>query len=407
MPPTEDPTLPGLRLLVDRDAAVALVREALRGIARVTDVRATQVRHDRGRRVIVRYAVHVMGADGRDRVETVVAQHGGPTPPGATVLAAAGGEGPQVAVWRYPFDPHLPGLPPAAHAEQAGQLLHAMGLCTGTVRVVPRTYRATRRAVLEVTSDGADQRTCSYLKVVRPTRVGRILQAHIALDGVVPVPRVLAVAHAQGVLVLAPLAGATLRDRLLQADGMPDPAEVTALQRRMARAEVQHLPGPARTPDITHHAEVLTGLLPGDEGLIRRVAAVAEGAAGPDDAVVHGDLYEAQLIVGHRGELALLDLDGVGEGALVDDCATMLAHLHVLAQWRPAAASAIRAWARGYARACGAHVDPVRLRHRTAGVLLALAAGGFTVQEPCWEGTARQRLDLAVELVGSRPPGWW
>uniref|UniRef100_UPI0035182FCA phosphotransferase family protein n=1 Tax=Euzebya sp. TaxID=1971409 RepID=UPI0035182FCA len=168
---------------------------------------------------------------------------------------------------------------------------------------------------------------------------------------------------------------------------------------RRAAADPAGLPPPRRA-HVAPHAGVLAGLLPDREPTIRRIAEVARSAAGGPEGVVHGDLYEGQVLVDQRGALSLIDLDGAGTGPVLDDCATVVAHLWALAQWRPAAATRITRWADAYVAAATGIVDPHALRHRAAGVLLGLAAGGFAVGETTWHDTAVERLAAAARLAG-------
>jgi aminoglycoside phosphotransferase (APT) family kinase protein len=113
---------------------------------------------------------------------------------------------------------------------------------------------------------------------------------------------------------------------------------------------------------------------------------------------VHGDLYEAQLLVDQGRFTGLLDVDTAGSGQRIDDLANMCAHLSVLAlvSDRP---RAIRRFGVALLEHAETRFDRVDLRARIAAAVVSLATGPFRVLEPRWaEGTAR-RLDLAGEWL--------
>src|SRR5690606_10582303 len=120
------------------------------------------------------------------------------------------GDGLTVGVWQWPFDPSLPGLERAVTPDQAVSLV---GECLGgmpTLEVV--VYRPTERAVVRAsTHDGRRV----YIKVVPPAIADGLVRRHdLLLAAGLPVPEVVAADPAAGLIVLADLAGPTLRDLL-------------------------------------------------------------------------------------------------------------------------------------------------------------------------------------------------
>jgi hypothetical protein len=312
-----------------------------------------------------------------------------------------------VGLWRWPLDPALPALAWAASAAQVAATLEERGLSTGRVGLRVRSYRPGRRAVVEATTSAG----ALFLKVVRPTALGRMVERHAVLAGAVPAPPVLATID-DGVLVLPGLPGTPMRsliggdgrdlpaaaelDRVL--DGLPPAvADLPAVGRRMTGDAL------ARAGD---HAAVLgmvfDGLRPRLEAL---TGALAAADPGEHPAVpVHGDFYESQLLVDGGTVVGLLDVDTAGRGHRIDDWATLLAHLVLLEQILPEPATAGR-----YRRELEGHVlrrwPAEHLGPRVAAVLVGLATGPFRVQQSDWPARTADRLSLAEEWAGLRPAG--
>ncbi len=103
---------------------------------------------------------------------------------------------------------------------------------------------------------------------------------------------------------------------------------------------------------------------------------------------MHGDLYEAQLLLAGGDVVGVLDVDGAGAGQRIDDLANLLGHLAVLGH-------------HGYRRelAAGLPVAPADLATRVAAVVLGLATGPFRVQSRGWPQATEARLALAEELL--------
>src|SRR5690606_16459433 len=123
----------------------------------------------------------------------------------------------------------------------------------------------------------------------------------------------------QGVLLLSAVPGRPLRDLLLDpAAPLPAAADVVALQRRLAGVDTGLDAPPARPFGVARHVEALSALLPEHADLVAAVGRRAEAAAQAPTVTVHGDLYDAQLLVADDGTIGLVDLDGTGPGAVVD-----------------------------------------------------------------------------------------
>jgi len=314
------------------------------------------------------------------------------------------------AVWVFPDDPVLAGLAAAADGRQVRRRLRPR---PSLVQVEPIAYRPRRRAVLRYRLDG--QRVL-FGKVVRAKRARSLL----ALAGAVPAgPLRLALPAgrlAAGALVVPCVPGTSLRELLVGGRALPPPDRLAALPAALHRQCLSGNPGagfPAsgrRRVDpgtALGAAQVATRLLPDLGCAARRVAEGVIGRAeegdGPEEGIVHGDLYENQILV--DGEtLGLLDLDDLGPGDPWLDAANFSAHLLMLGtSGLPAAAGVLRYREELRAALCRRlDADPAALAWREAYCLLRLASGPFRVLHPEWPQRMAQRLSLATEAFAAR-----
>jgi len=397
----DDPLLPVATHLVGDDGRDLLEVAVTSAGGTLLDARLVQVQHRPGHDLVARFEATVSWAGAPPRAETLLAgstQRGAPD--GTLPLEA---DGLQAGVWRYPFDPKLPGLDTAV---TPGRLARVLDPITGPrPRLDVVAYRPMRRAVVRAT--GADGRN-AYVKVVRPTELkGIVDDHHRLLTAGLPVPEVLATDAEHGILVLAALAGHNLRDVLLgSTDGWPTARGHLAL--RDALAGVPGVPTSTSGAELgeaaASHAAAVAAVLPAAVPVLEHIVAVVRDlTSGPvaDRVTVHGDLYEAQLMVDHGHIVGLLDLDDVGLGHPLDDLATTLAHLHLV---RPATRrhrDHLRRY-RTSLRAAFAERDRTggrQLDLRTAAVLVGLATGPYRAQRHDWRAEARRRLRAAMCLV--------
>ncbi len=391
---------PALRLLLGEDA-VDLWDAALSPAGgRLTRLRPTGTSVQPGGAATVQYAAEVAWTDGRRSRESLAATTGARIPEGATVLeGGSDGEVVRVGLWRWPLDPALPALAWASRAGATTDRLGALGLADGPLRLRLRAYRPGRRAVIEATSPTVS----TFLKVVRPVAVGRLVERHAVLDGAVPVPPVLASTD-DGVVVLPGLAGTPMRD-LVAGDGagLPDAATIDALLDALPEAAALVVPaGRSRPGDargrVRAHAAVLGLVAPELRPRLDRLVAVLEDAdpGEHEEVPVHGDFYESQLLVDGGRVVGLLDVDTVGRGHRIDDWATLLGHLVLLETILPAPATAVRYRAE-LQEAALRRWPAAQLRPRIAAVLLGLATGPFRVLQGDWAARTAARIAAAEE----------
>lgn len=397
----DDPVLPAAAELAG-EGALAVLRAAVGAAGgHLHDGRCAQVHYQPGRELVARYRCDVIWPDGRRRNDTILAATAHEHLPGTVPLVAdLDGRELAVSVWRWPFDPLVPGLETAVTPSALTPQL--AGLVTGPIRVEVVAYRPTERAVVRVHGAAGE---VLYLKALRPADVDPIAAQHDALlDAGLPVPRVLAADPTLGLLVLAELPGTTFRDRLKSGQRpWPAPAAIADLTDRIAGAAVfGNARRASRTRDAISHIELLEILLPDRGDDLRRVAAVCRAALGEVESrsgcLVHGDLHEAQLVVDDDGAITgLLDIDDCAPGDPLDDPGVLMAHLTY---------RAITATDAPLRRAIGSTVDelhaefaqrhdPGALDRAVGAALMGLATGPFRIQMDDWQHITARVVDAA------------
>ena len=399
-PPTgvisvEDDWPESLRLLLGPDAAGLLHAVADTAGGTLTTWRPRQVNHQPERSTVVQYRTGVRWADGETTSETFVAATGDRIPPQGAAVFDDGSS--RVAVWRWPHDPFLPGLSDALDPVRVGSLLDDLGVDGGAVQIRTRAYRPGRRAVVEVTG----RRGRLFLKIVRPGEVERLHLQHRSLVEHLPVPDSLGWSDG-GVLALTALPGETLRAGFRSArQELPQPEAVSQLLDHFPSQLADELPHRDLLSMLSHHASVIAETVPSVRGKLEATLEVLTNGSDDDSGpatAVHGDLYEAQLMVNRGRITGLLDIDTAGSGYRVDDFANFCAHLSVLAQMTDRPRQVRRFGASLLAHAETLHPKPV-LRRRIAAAVLGLATGPFRVLEANWEANTARRLDLAVDWL--------
>jgi Phosphotransferase enzyme family len=393
-----DPCWPGaLSLLLGPDAPELLAVAVSAHGGRLRRLRAASVGVQPTGAAVVQYEAQVERADRTLTRETLAAATGDHIPEGAALLQ---GGGTVVGVWRRPQDPALPALDAAAEPHRLATTLRAAGLCrTGLPEVRVRAYRPGRRAVLEISDAGRRL----YAKVVRPSAAAALRARHDLLAEHLPVPRLLA-ATPDGLLVMPELPGTPVRVMLGRDVPPPGPAALTGLldalpgallafpRRRTHLQRVRHFAGVLALTAVTTRED--------RDRLDALEAALTATAPGTEPVVpVHGDFHEGQLLARAGTVTGLLDVDTAGRGHRIDEWATLLAHLSVLALHVPRPGALRR-----YGAALLDAVEQVhtrdRLRPRIAAAVLGLATGPFRVQQERWAEHTRARLRLAEHWLG-------
>jgi aminoglycoside phosphotransferase (APT) family kinase protein len=147
-------------------------------------------------------------------------------------------------------------------------------------------------------------------------------------------------------------------------------------------------------------AEVVARLLPALSATAWRLVESVPSGEAVDERIVHGDLYEGQVLVADDS-LGLVDLDDVGPGDPVLDAATFCAHLLALAASAGGAAGRVLRY-RELLRAAFLQrldVDPRALAWREAYAMLLLAPGPVRVLHREWARQMTTRIELAEQLL--------
>jgi hypothetical protein len=386
------------------DARNALMREVLGPSgARVSHVRVRQVTYRPRRSTTVMYEAHLHTSGARRGTHQLVVHTGRRGPCGLDPVAVDH-SGTPVWMFRAAADPALPGLRQALDPLLMATLLDDLGMGRPGERVHLRlrAHRALRRAVVEVNGE----RGRLFLKVLPPAAAEALHRRHrlLAAAGFPVAPSV--GWTTDGIVVIGAVPGRTLRAALDQGGPVPTPSVLHGVLDELPASALE-LPGPTPAAGrLEEFTEVLAAVhpqcAPELRGLTERITDVVGSTAVVDDVEpVHGDFYEAQVLVDDRGVTGLIDVDGVGRGRRVEDYANMLGHLSVYDLVAPhrRAAELGRRWLRQLDDA-GRH-HPAELRARIAAVAIGLATGPFRVQEPDWQRRTDDRLALARAWVVS------
>ncbi len=316
------------------------------------------------------------------------------------VINAGEDAGGRWSAWFHPHDPLLTGLALATDPDTVAALWGGGGTLVDLQTV---GYRPLRRAVLRAVVSGEEGTNTLFLKVMRAGLALPLHRRHTLLAAAgVPVPRVIGppvadvVAIEQGrgtVLANAIMADGARNIRsgeLIEIlDRMPD--ELLELPRREAWSDRIVDYGHAAATALPDQARRIRSLV---EHLGRQLKATDRGPVVPS----HGDFYEANLLVSGNRISGVLDVDGAGPGHRVDDLACFLGHLAVL----PAVdrryvfvGLALRRFHSTFVEG----VDPGALACRSAAVALSLVAGARDSGRRDWQSSARQRLEIAEQLL--------
>lgn len=311
----------------------------------------------------------------------------------------------EVAVWIYPNDPDLPGLPRAAFPDQLADLLNAertLGrpVTAEQLSVSMIGYRPRRRAVVKLVVN--DPREVFYIKVLRPKLFADVLHRHqMLLDAGVPSPEI-ALHTPDNLMVLRELPGRSLA-RALFDPGDPCTAEqLIEVLDSMPAAVSDMERRPPWSNAVAHYAGMVTSALPelGQE-LEWAASTISAGLAGYPlgDEATHGDFHEGQLRVEGGHVVGILDVDTIGPGRRADDLACLIAHLSTIQRMNPAQAAKVRDLLARWVPVFDERVDPVELRLRAAAVVISLATGPYRGQEPGWQATTQSMVRSATALI--------
>lgn len=320
-----------------------------------------------------------------------------------SIGAGTPGPGINVSGWIHPHDPLLPEL---ALAADRAHVRETWGEGDRLTALKTIAYRPLRRAVLRATFTTPGplhiQRTV-FLKVGRPDAIAGLRLRHRLLAGSgIPVPAMLT-ARSVGVVALEAGRGESLAAAIRPHGGADlDPNDFIALLDALPAGAMQLEARRAWSDSIQRYRQAATLALPhraGElEGLTDSIAAHLSASDRGEPVPVHGDFYDANILLDGGSISALLDLDSLGPGYRVDDLACLLGHLAILPslgeKYRVAPAALER-----FAHVFERNVDPRALWARSAAVALTLIAGSRGLGNGTWEQVAEARLLAVHDLV--------
>ena len=378
--------------------AAALAAEDLR----LLDARVRSVHRRGATSIAVVHRVRSLDEHGhrRDRLWVTHATDR-PVPVGATRVEVGGGT---VHCWPFPQDPYLPGLPAAVRVADAAALLRRQGHDTVRPAIRTRSYRPTRRAVVELRAS-PDAAPAAYVKLLggrRPARVRerttRLAAVHAWLRAAgVPVPDVRSHDPDEGRIVLGAVPGTSLRASLRGPATAPAPGRVVELLTTLRATPAPPAGGePDAFADIERHVPLLRSRLPHRAADLRLLTAVA-GAVGGPVGTVHGDLHDGQVVVEDGRVTGLLDVDHAGTGHVAHDLGRLLAAVEASADaaTTPQVAEVHR-YLHELRAAVADHCPAADVAAATAAAWVGLATGPLRTASPSWRRQVEQRLDRAL-----------
>ena len=317
-------------------------------------------------------------------------------------------------LFRYPNDPHLPGLYQAASAVDAHQLLtKCVPISPHRLQVETIRYRPGTRAVLRYTASWRQRRLGNvtfFVRVMPPRRVARFLLAgELACRSGFATPLVVGCWEEGGVVLMTEVPGETVRARIKQGTP-PHPEPVLDALAQLWSASVK--PDQGRPLDLLegfHTTDrLLTHLLRGDETLrlLQQLTDILRPFAEEwrPSGVAHNDFYDDQMLVTPEGRLALVDFEEIGPGDPLLDVGKMLAHLRGMAGFGNAK-QACKAYHGRFRTAALERFgwDPQALDLRESFALFRLSANPIHQLRRDWARRVETGLALAFNVAKGRP----
>ncbi len=383
--PPHDARLPAVSSLLGPEART-IIEAGLQ--ERLTDFGISQVRYSPGRSITASYAARDSGGS-----RVTATAHAGKRLPRNTSIVSDGVS--DVAVWRFPQDPMLPGLAHVVRSAPLTPILAEIGIEQPIRDIRLRAYRPRRRAVVEVLTDSHRL----FIKTVRPERVAGLQTTHKLAANHLRVPRSLGWSSELGIAILEALPGASLRHAL-------DAGEIRLPSGTAIEAVLDQLPPiagerPGLIARIGTHSRFLRTVVPNEAS--RLASMIEEIGTAPAEPLVaaHNDFHSAQVIVSDGTITGLVDIDTIGLGTRADDLAMMLGHLRTQSLTSKRS-EALNEYAEHLQKDFETMVDPIGLRRRVAAAMVGFATSPFRTFRPDWQAEIVRRLD-AVE-AWLRPP---
>lgn len=317
----------------------------------------------------------------------------------------------RVAVWLYPHDPDLLGLPRAAFPDRMAETLNGSGALPRPVTAEQLSlsmiaYRPRRRAVVKVVVN--DPHEVFYVKVLREKVFADIHQKHLLLRRAgLPAPEVV-MTTPDHLLVTRELPGNAMAKALFEPGDPCRPEDLIALLDAMPPAVAALERRPPWSDAVGHYARIVSATMPevADE-LSWQATQITAGLSRfpPGNEATHGDFHEGQLRVSGGRVIGMLDVDTIGPGRRADDLACLIGHLSTIQRMNPQQEAKVRDLLARWVPVFDRRVDPVELRLRAAAVVISLATGPYRSQEIDWRQQTLDMVRSAGALVRQVVPG--
>ena len=279
-------------------------------------IRIRQLSHDPGRRAIVSYVAEWHPDDFLPEEQ----------------FALEIRRGRATGLYRYPEDPHLPGLKTAASVEPALKLLnrHVLSVPARRLRVDMVRYRPGNRAVLRHRLG----RVNFYARVIRPDTLDLLLKAaSLVQRSGFAVPRLAGCWEDGGVLWMSEIPGRNLRRHIRRGHQSPPGTLLDGLVKLWDIPMQDIDTRPFNLAGAYRRAKrAFTNAL-ADDPNGRIILKEATRSLDPfveswkPSHTAHNDFYDDQMLALPDGRIALVDFEEAGPGDPMLDIGNFLAHL--------------------------------------------------------------------------------
>lgn len=315
--------------------------------------------------------------------------------------------GRDASVYRYPDDPHLPGLKVAASVEPALRLVnrHVLAVPARRIRVDMVRYRPGNRAVLRHRFG----RVRFYARVMRPQVLGHLLKAAelVQHSGFVA-PRIAGCWKEGGVLWMSEIPGKNLR-RYIRRGHQPSPDTLLDGLEKLWNVPLNDVDArPFNLSGAYRRAKraFTTALKDDADGqmILDEVTCSLDPFINSwrPSHTAHNDFYDDQMLALPDGRIALVDFEEAGPGDPMLDVGNFLAHLRWAAHFgREKDASAKSTYHSTFRTASLDRLDwsERELALREAVCLFRVCTNAIRHPRPNWRNRLGEGLTLVNEIL--------
>ncbi len=242
-------------------------------------------------------------------------------------------------LYRYPDDPHLPGLNEAASVESALKLVnrHVLSIPSRRLRVDMVRYRPGNRAVLRHRIG----KVRFYARVMRPAALESFLSAaHLVQHSGFVVPRIAGCWQDGGVIWLSEIPGKNMRRYIRRGNNPPPDALLDGLSGLWSVPMRSKNGRPFNLAGAYRRAKRAFTNAVDDGDAAQHILAEAVNSLEPfvkswrPSHLAQNDFYDDQMLVLPDGRISLVDFEEAGPGDPMLDVGNFLAHLSWGAHFR-------------------------------------------------------------------------